>query len=146
MRFCLLFLKIRARIIAGLVIGPGWTFYNQTKHLETRMSNILIRSITGTGTYEVPESNAALAFAGIGLETLLSGIALLNWTNVEALVETTETGLRTLSCKVCDFAYDTSDCPTEAVLDALSIAIRDTLDASEEIDFVGNISYELFRG
>jgi hypothetical protein len=87
-----------------------------------------------------------LASAASGFETLLSGIALLNWGAVRAMVEDAEGGTRTLSCKIEDFSYNTSECPSETVLDGLSTLIGDTLEASALIVTVGAISYDLFRG
>ena len=110
------------------------------------MSNILIRNIVGDGTYAVPETGAALGFAGNGFETLLSGVALLSWVSVQAIVEDVEGGSRTLACKVDVFAYNTSNCPSEAVLDGLSTQIKDVLEADASIDTVGDITYDLFRG
>jgi len=110
------------------------------------MSNILIRNVVGQGTYSVPETGAALALADAGFETLLSGVALLNWVNVRAMVEDAEGGSRTLSCKIEEFAYDTSECPSESVLDGLSTAIKNVLEASALITTVGDISYDMFRG
>jgi hypothetical protein len=110
------------------------------------MSNILVRDIVGQGTYAVPETGAALSLADAGFETLLSGVALLNWVNVRAIVEDTEGGSRILSCKIEEFAYNTSECPSESVLDGLSTAIKNALEASASITTVGVISYDMFRG
>lgn len=110
------------------------------------MSNILVRDIVGQGTYAVPETGAALASASSGFETLLSGVALLSWSVVRAIVEDTEGGTRVLSCKIEEFAYNTSECPSEAVLDGLSANIKSVLEASLTIITVGDITYDLFRG
>lgn len=110
------------------------------------MSNILVRNIVGSNTYDVPESGAELGAAGNGLDILISGVALLNFVGTKAMVEDTEGGARVLSYQMDGFDYNTSECPSEAVLDQISGLIRNALLADEDISSVGDISYDLFRG
>ena len=108
------------------------------------MSNIFIKDIVGSGDYAVPESGAELGVAQSGIETLLGGVALLAWDDVDAMVMDNEGGSRTLCCRISRARYNGSECISETNVDTVGASIRSVLQADDDIDTVGDVNFEMF--
>jgi hypothetical protein len=114
------------------------------------MSNIFITVIVGSGTYAIPTNDTELAAATSGLDTLLGGVANLDYDRVLAWVEDFggpdgAEGVRSLNCLVEKFTYLTKECPSEAEVDTMTAAIESALEADANITSIGNQQVHLFQ-
>lgn len=92
------------------------------------MSKIYVTGIVGVGIYAVPSSDAALATAKAGMNSLLSvapGVPNLLYDTRDfcAFVRDID-GVRTLNCLIEDFTYSGTPVPTEAATDQMLAAIE----------------------
>jgi hypothetical protein len=91
------------------------------------MSKIYVTGIIGVGIYAVPSSDAALATAEAGMDSLLSvpGIPLFVYASrdFQAFVRDID-GVRTLNCLIEGFTYNGTTVPSEAATDQMLAAIE----------------------
>jgi hypothetical protein len=95
------------------------------------MSNIFISDVQGSGIYSVPASDAALASATTGFESLLSGISGFAYDRVLAWVETASGAgpARTLNCVVEKFTFNGEICPSATeIYDGAGNGISELID------------------
>lgn len=114
------------------------------------MSNVFITKIIGNGTYAIPTNDAQLAAATAGFDALLSGVAGLAYDRVLAWVEDQEgpdgaEGVRTLNCLIEKFTYLTKECPSEAEIDTLGLAMEAALEADASITSIDQQQFHLFQ-
>jgi hypothetical protein len=114
------------------------------------MSNIFITDIVGSGTYAIPTNDSELAAATAGLNTILSGVANLDYDRVLAWVEDTggpdgAEGVRSLNCLIEKFTYLTDECPSESEVDTMTAAIESALEADANITSIGIQHVHIFQ-
>jgi hypothetical protein len=120
---------------------------------EGLMSKVYITDIIGDGSYAIPEEDAELTAATLGLDGLLSvdpGVLLLAYTDIQAFVRDDGVGVaegtRTLNAILDGVTYDTNPVPSESSTDEMCAAIRAALMGDEDITAVGEIRVNLFAG
>jgi len=109
------------------------------------MSTLTINAITGTGSYAVPTTDAELATANLGINSIIGGVANVSFNRCLCFVAT-QSGVspsRLLSARLDGFMYNSLEILDASTVQTAMAAIQAALVADPNIAAIGPIDVDL---
>ena len=107
------------------------------------MSNLIVRNVSGTGVFSIPSSDAELSAASAAFESILTGVADLEFSSCLAQIVDSEQGAQELTCIADGIEYDGSWFTTQVGL--LRLAIEAEFLANASIENIGNVDFNIIE-